>query len=498
MPSSVARKVASGAAWMVLFKFAERFLGLVSTVILVRLLTPADFGVVAMATVMIAMLELFSAFGFDTALIRDQRATPAHYHTAWTFNVLVAIAVAIVMLMAAGPIASFYREPAVFAVVCALAFSPLFGAFENIGVVAFRKDLRFKREFLYQLARKVIGFLVTVPLAFWLRSYWALVAGILASRLLTTALSYWAHPFRPRFSLTERASLFNFSKWLLLNNMAAFLKERSSDFIIGRLHGSAGLGLYSVGYELANMPTTELSAPINRALLPGFATLSADRGALLYMYRTAMSLVAFLGIPASAGIWALAHLLVPVVLGPRWLDTVPLIQILALNGVLLLFQSSICAFLIGAGHPASVARSNFVFVAMLVLLLLVLTPTMGLKGAALAALATSIVCTPLYLWILWRQFEVPPAVFIKAIVRPLAAASIMLILLHFALPQYAPNMPILIMSTWLAAGVLLGVMSYGLGAVGLWWLAGRPAGAEQVVLSWLLRAFRSRRQGASK
>lgn len=288
MNASVEGRMARGALWMLLFKFIERSLGFISTLILVRLLAPADFGLVAMAMSFIAMAELLAAFGFDIALIQNQNATEDLYHTAWTCNLLLGASVALVMLISAQPIADFYQQPDLFWVVCALALGPAMSGLENIGVVAFRKDLHFRREFGFQVSRKIVGFLVVVPLAFALHSYWALVAGSLTSRLAGTTISYLAHPFRPHLSTSGASRLFGFSKWLLLNNLVGFLKERSSDFFIGRFHGPASLGIYNVSNEFASLPTTELSAPINRALLPGFAMIVNDRSALQIAYSNAV------------------------------------------------------------------------------------------------------------------------------------------------------------------------------------------------------------------
>ena len=256
MSNDVQRKMAAGAFWMVLFKLTERSLGLISTLILVRLLSPSDFGIVAMAGSFILMTEMMMAFSFDVALIQNQDATEEHYHSAWTCNVLLGLFITVIMLVAASSIAAFYKQPELFWVVCAFALGPLISGCENIGVVAFRKDMEFRREFAFQLSRKVIGFLVVVPLAYFTQSYWALVAGIMTGKLAGTIISYMAHPFRPHFSLVKVKGLLSFSRWLLINNIVSFLKERSSDFAIGRVLGAAPLGVYNISYEIAIMPTT--------------------------------------------------------------------------------------------------------------------------------------------------------------------------------------------------------------------------------------------------
>ncbi|MBX3590900.1 MAG: lipopolysaccharide biosynthesis protein [Burkholderiaceae bacterium] len=492
MPPTIHARVATGAIWMVLFKFVERSLGLVSTLILVRLLSPADFGVVAMAISVIAMAELLTAFGFDTALIQDQNATPAHYHTAWTFGVLFGAAVTVVIVLAAPHVAAYYREPGVEWVMYALALGPLITGFQNIGIVAFRKDLRFRYEFYFQVSRKLVGFVITIALAFWYRSYWALIAGTLATQLFSTVVSYWAHPFRPKLTLSERDSLMGFSKWLLFNNIVGYLKNRSSDFVIGRLNGPAGLGLYNVSYELANLPTTELSAPINRALLPGFARLSEDPEELRRIYGSSMSVLALLAVPAAAGIFALAHLIVPVALGAKWMAAIPVLQILAFNGALLMLHSSIAALMIGTGRAKEVTGCNAAFVVILLAAMLALAPSYGVEGAAMACLITAVVSTPIYLAVLRSRLALPVRLFLDALVRPVLASAAMCGMLWLVLPADGTALHAFAATAWLLGGVALGFVVYVAAVVSMWSIAGRPASAERLVIDRVAQELRRR------
>lgn len=481
MTDSVQNRMAKGAVWMVLFKLVERSLGLISTLILARLLSPADFGVVAMALSFVFMAELLTAFSFDVALIQNQMASEAHYNSAWTGNVLLGFAIMGLMLLLAAPIADFYRNPEVFWVVVALAFGPLLSGFENIGVVAFRKELRFRREFIFQLTRKLIAFAVVVPLAFTLRNYWALVVGILVSKLAGTVSSYLMHPYRPRLSLAKISELIGFSRWLLLNNVVGFFKERSSDFLLGRALGAGPLGVYNLSYELANLPSTELSAPVNRALLPGFARMTTVEE-VSFAYFNAVGVLALLALPAAAGLFAVTPFLIPVMLGSKWLDAVPLMEVLAFNGAMLLFHSSICTILIGRGFPSRITISNGLYVIILVVLLTSLVPRFGLSGAAYAAVLSSVLSTPIYLYQMKTCLGIGVGVFASAIYRPLAASALMAGVVRWALPDFDPSMPLTQLVAWLFAGVSIGVISYFLIAAALWLVGGRSAGAERIVI----------------
>jgi len=491
MPQSVQTKMAHGAIWMVLFKTFERTIGLISTLILVRLLLPTDFGLISMALSFIQLAELLTAFGFDVALIHNQETTDEHYHSAWTLHIIMGATITIMMIAAANPIASFYNEPAVFWVVCALALVPFIRGIENIGVVAFRKELDFRKEFWFQLNRKFIGFFVTIPIAILFRSYWALVAGTIASQLFATAYSYRVHHFRPRLCAKEIRSLMHFSKWLLLNNTVGYLKERLSIFFIGRLHGAAPLGLFEISYTFAHLPTTELSAPINRALLPGFAKIADDKQALNDSYTNSVKILALFALPAAAGIFAVAPYMVPVVLGHKWLDATPLLQILSINGALILFHSNMCNLLIAIGYPKLVAKVNTIYVVIILISLFALA-RFGVQGAAYATLLATILATPFYFYYMNKMVGIGLFSFISAIARPLIASLIMIIIIHYCLPVYTDAMSLISAAIWLMAGIAIGVASYIL-VVFLQWLAlGRPNGAEELVISKIKELIQTR------
>jgi lipopolysaccharide exporter len=474
-------QMARGAVWMVLFKVLERSIGLISTLILARVLIPADFGMVAMAMTFIAMAELLTAFGFDIALIQNRDASEDDYNTAWTGNLLLGLTIMLAMLAAAVPISEFYREPQLVSVVALLALGPAISGAENIGVVAFRKELSFRREFVFQISRKLIGFCVVVPLAFLLQNHWALVAGTLMSKVAATVISYLMHPFRPRLSLKRIGQLFHFSKWILLHNVVAFARERSSDFFVGRMFGAATLGTYNISYEFANLPTTELGAPINRALLPGFAKMESEAD-VASAYGNAIGLLMWLALPVAAGLFAVAPFFVPVILGTKWLDAVPLMRALAFNGVVLLLQASMCTVLIGRGYPARVAAANIIYVIVLLPMLGVCALQFGIVGVAYAALLSGIVCTPMYLWQIRRSIQIHPSVFLRAVWRPALASLGMVAVIAWALPAYTVTMSLAQTAGWLLAGISVGVVAYLLLSSVLWLIAGKPAGPDRVLI----------------
>jgi lipopolysaccharide exporter len=171
---NISKRMAKGAAWMILIKLSERLLGLMNTMVLARLLVPEDFGLVALAASMWAFLEVLGSFSFDLALIHNQEAEREHYDTAWTLGVLYGVFAALALAALAHPASLYFSNAKLEGVLYVFAACALIQSCKNIGVIAFQKDLDFRREFVYAVLVKVVSISATLALAFALRSYWAL------------------------------------------------------------------------------------------------------------------------------------------------------------------------------------------------------------------------------------------------------------------------------------------------------------------------------------
>ena len=478
-------QMASGAAWMLAYKAAERSISLVSTVILVRLLVPSDFGVVALAMSLVSMLSLISAFGFDMVIIQRRDASRKHYDTAWTFQVVFGLLIALLLVVSAVPTATFYNEPKLESVINVLALTQLIGGFENIGTIAFRKELEFHKEFWFMASKKFASFLVVIPLAVWLRNYWALVIGALLGKVMIVVISYYAHSYRPRFSLAATRELFSFSMWLVLNKVIGFVVERLPQFVLGKLSGMNVLGIFQVSYELSNMPTTELTAPINRAVYPSYAAISGDMEALRKAYLDVLAFLALFALPAGVGISVVADPLVRVILGPNWLEAIPLIEILALYGAVTALGSNTNLVYIAMGRPRLVTLLGTVKVLLLMPILIVMAYLHGVIGAAWSLLCTALIYAPVSYAIIIYILNMHITRLIQVTWRA-AVASICMYWLVFAVINLLPQGGIFQYElVKLGIGVFTGAFSYAMIVYILWRLSGSPQGAETATFSRL-------------
>jgi O-antigen/teichoic acid export membrane protein len=473
------RKIAVGAAWMVAFKLIDRSIGLLSTIVLARVLSPEDFGLVAMAMVLIGALELLISFSFDVVLIQDPNAGRAQFDTAWTFNLVFACVCAAVLALLAPHAATFYGEARLETIIYLLAGGFALQGTANIGPVMFRRDMQFDQEFKFLLGKRLSTFLITIPAALYFRNYWALIIGQIAATALSVALSYIMSNYRPRPSFSARLELFHKSKWLVLNNIFQFLNNSAAQFVIGRLSGAQALGVYAIASEISTLPTTELVAPINRAAFPGYAKAATDIAQLRTSFLKVIASIALFALPAGIGIVVVADLLVPAVLGWKWLAAIPLIQILAVYGVIQALQTNISYVYLALGKLQVVTAINACQFVILVALMVPGLSRFGVTGAAWAFLGTIVLMIPVNQLLIARCLALGPASFAACLVRPLVAALAMgaaVWLLKGMLTLRPVTLDyVLALLLCAAAGALL----YALALYALWRLAGRPEGAER-------------------
>lgn len=477
-------QIAHGAAWMISMRLADRALGLVSTLILARLLIPADFGLIAMAMSFIALIELAGAFSFEVVLIQRADPTRAHYDTAWTLNLAFALGCALLMTLL-GPIAAdFYNEPRLVLVMLWLAAGWVIQGTENIGIVNFRRSMNFSREFVFMFGKRVVGFVVTLALAYFLRNYWALVFGQLATRIAGVALSYALEPYRPRISVAARKDLFAFSGWLLMTNAMVFGLARLSHFIVGRAFGTGALGIFAVASEIAKLPSTEISAPINRALFPGLARLANDPTALRRVFVDVVSVTLAITLPASVGLALVAGPLVAVMLGTQWQEAAPILAVLAISGAVEMIAANNGIVYLALGNPRILALLSALKLGFLIAFAFVLVPRFGLLGMAWAELAASAVAVVISTVMALKAINLRTISLAAAVWRP-TLATVILSLTVVAVMSWIARFPFSSAPLLLLAGVSAGVVSYIAALYGLWVISGRPPGAEQLVLGRL-------------
>ena len=486
-------EIAKGAAWMVLFRLFDRSIGIVSTALLARLLIPADFGLVAMAMSIIALIELATAFSFEIALIQKQDPQREHFDTAWTLNVLVALCGAAVTAAAAYPAAAFYGDPRLGPVMLAIGAAWVILGLENIGIVNFRREMNFAAEFRLMASKRVVSFACTVVAAIAFRSYWALVVGMAMGRLTGMTLSYLMHPYRPRFCLTNARDLFSFSGWLLISNIGMVLSTRVPHIWIGRAFGAQTLGAYTVASEIASLAQTELIAPINRAMFPGYSRLVSDPPAFRKTCLDATSTILLIVLPVSVGIAVLAAPFVRLLLGEQWGEAVPIIKVLAIAGAMMALTSNNMAAYQALGRPHLTTATLAVRLVVVAAAMALLYRPYGVLGVAYAELLASSAGMLFSLPFLLSSIHLPLSDYMRALWRPLVASAVMGWVVSQVIDASVPTAHIGAAAMQMLEGVFAGALAYPIVLALLWFVSGRPDSIEVQITRWAVGALRARR-----
>ncbi len=348
--ASLNGRIAKSTGWIVAWRFATRNLGLLSTLILVRLLDPSDFGLVALGTAFIATVDALSAFGVQDALMRLASPTRDSYDTAFSLGVLRGFLTATAVAAGAWPAAVFFNEPRLAIVLLALAAGILISSFENIGTVDFRRHMTFQKEFHLQVLSRVIGVVVTVAMAVIWHNYWALIGGTLVTRVARLAQSYIMSRYRPRFTLRAWRGLIGFSLWNWAVMVVAQVRDRAESFVIGRTLTTTDVAVFSVGGEIGSLPVTEVIEPLHRALFSAFVLLNNASEKPRKLYLDTMEAGFLIILPAGVGISLVADPLVRLMLGERWLEAIPIVQIMAAVSTISVFRLISDAFYSAVGN----------------------------------------------------------------------------------------------------------------------------------------------------
>lgn len=489
-PVALRAAMIRGAGWTFAMRWATRLLGLVSTAILARLLSPEDFGLLAMAMIVVGFVDSWINLGVDTALIQNQGAGRDDYDTAWTLRLLQGIAAALIVLGSAPLAAAYFGDERIVPLLAVLCVGVLAAAFANIGIVAFRKELTFEKEFRYQVFAKLLGFPIVIGAAWWLRSFWALAIGIVAGYLISTWLSYRMHPYRPRLCLKRWRQLWSYSQWMMLRSIGHFAETRADEILVGGQLSARQMGVYNVASELGQLPGSELAAPLNNAMLPTFAKMQDEPARVGQAFAKVVGVVGTLAVPAGAAIAVLAPHLVPVLLGDQWGEAIAVLTVLAVYGGMLRWKVSLVVNLsLAVGRPSYAAAVSWFSLATLVPIAWVMLHSHGLLGIAFAKLLAGAVLIAFTYVLMRRMVSTTVLDLLTHLWRPYLATAVMcgVVLL---LPDPVDNhLMLLVFKSMVAALSYVGTLAL------LWTASGRPDGAELIAVEKLAPGLAARLRG---
>lgn len=475
------RGVFQGAVWVALSRLIVRSLGLVSTLVLARLLTPEDFGLVAIAMSVVAMLRAFSEFGFNEALIHYKEPTDADYATAWTLNGLRGVALALILLGAAYPVSVSLGEPALLHVFPFIALAPIFEGLQNPRIISFEKSLKFDVLFRLMVASKVAGVVVAIAGALMWQSYWALLAGLVVTAFTRTALSFLVVRGSARPAISSFRKLFRFSGWLSGAEMLNALGIRMNPILLALFVPTSTVGVFHMARELHWTMFNEVSAPLRRVLFPALSRHEIGSPAFDSLYRQALCGLLMVAGPVSLGFALVVSDFVPLVLGAQWDEVVKPIQWVSPALVLSVLGQPAQAAAMSAGRTRLLFYRNCIGVPVRLVLFVSGAALHGLDGAVIGLVAGMLVNTGMNVYIgkavtgigLVRHLLMPYRSWLA--LGAMSAAVLAVAGVPFGEGEVAHFLR-------LCTKVGVGGLTFVGAHLWLWALAGRPEGPERTLL----------------
>lgn len=395
---TTSQKAVRSGVWVLGSRTLVRLLSAVRTVILARLLAPAHFGLFAIASVAVEIVEVFSRTGFTEALIQKEEDIASYLDTAWVVQIFRGLALSAVLVLGAPLVAQFFREPDVAPLLRLLAVGVALRGFTNIAVVYFRKELEFHKQSIYQVSGTLTEISVSIPCALILRNAFALAIGFVAANAAQLVVSYLIHHYRPRFRLDlEKArELFRFGRWILSTTVFEFLVKSLDTVVVGRLLQSTSLGLYQMAVRLANLGATEITHAISQVTFPTYSKVKNDAAKYRQAVLGTLGLVSAVAIPLSGLLFVFAPEGVPLILGQKWAPIVPAFQLLVLVGALRSVTANFGAVYLSRGRPDIQTKTSIMNASILGITLYPLVLQLGIMGAVVARLLTLV--TQFYTW----------------------------------------------------------------------------------------------------
>lgn len=463
------------------------FLKLTTTAILARLLTPEDFGIVAMVTVITGFAELFKDAGLSTATVQRQNITQGQVSALFWINVGVSCLIAMLTASLAPAIAWIYQEPRLLAVTLVLSVTVIFGGLSVQHQALLRRNLRFKDLAIIEVSSMFLGLAVAVAMAYLGFHYWALI-GMTATTaastaVLSIALSGW-RPGLPRRRTGVRPML-RFGGGLVGFNVLNYVNRNADNLVAGVFLGSTALGLYSRAYTLMLMPFYHINAPLTGIVVPTLSRLQTEPRKYAAVYLEMLALLACFSTPIVALLFVAAEDVIAVFLGTEWKEAVPLFRYLA--------PAALCGTLSVAPYwlCVTLGRSNVALIWGLVsaptmLVTFIVGAQFGIEGLAIGFSISWLLLLVLFIWMACMDAPVVPRqVFFAAapsLIASIAVAAVCMFLI--ANGMLTATVPI--------GGLIMKFATFTALYAGVIFLIPSTRATAQKAVTFLINAFGSR------
>ncbi len=310
----------NAAKWTLFSVWVRRLLGLISTLVLVRYLTPTDFGIVMSAMVVLMFAQALTEAGARQYIIQQEYLNHEQISCAWTFSLILKSVASFFIIIASLFAYEFFDSDKMKDVLQVCSILPLLSGLKNPGLFIEEKNDQYRTLNLLIVITKIIALPITICVAVIYQTYWSLIIGTIFETMLEVILTYRFNKFRPKFTLVGYKRQLKFSNYFFIMSIFGYLRSRLENFAIIALFGVKGNAFYSIAQEIAFLPMSELVQPLQRGFYSTAARLRASKQQMFELYSKQSNWILLILVPCFFGLLAVQDLFTKVVLGDTWLE----------------------------------------------------------------------------------------------------------------------------------------------------------------------------------
>jgi len=327
-------KTISGFKWSFLDNIWKTGGQFIIGIVLTRLLTPEDFGLIGMITIFIVIGQSLTNSGFGQALIQKKDADSVDFSTVYYFNIFASLVIYFILYFAAPYIAEFYNQPQLILLIKVICLSFVIDALGRIHLVYLEKKLDFKSPSVIGIISVLISGIISIAMAYAGFGVWALVAHTVIRSLLTTILFWWVSKWRPLliFSKKSLSTLFAFGSKILVAGLMQSIFQNIYYLIIGRVFSAQSLGYFTRATQFKDLPVITLTSMVQKVTFPVFSEIQDNDEKLVSGYTRAIRTLSAVVLPLMGIIIIASEPLIDIVLGEKWLPVVPYLNLMAAYG----------------------------------------------------------------------------------------------------------------------------------------------------------------------
>jgi PST family polysaccharide transporter len=353
-------KTILGAGWTVSSRLAGRLIDFITILVLARTLTPADFGLTAIATTLTVIVDSVLQVPLIQALTRLQSIRKSHLDTAFTLGVLRGLLLSLIVLGAAWPFAHIYNDNRLIALVAVLAIGPIARSLYSPAIVKYIRQMSFRQVFVAEFLGKIVASMLAISIVYSGGGYWAIAASSVSAPVAMTLISYFIAPYRPRLSLSKFPEFSTFLGWFSTAQIVSTLSWQFDRILLGYTISKSDLGQFAMATDLSDMPTQSLIGPAMQPVMAAFSRIDNDPERLRKAYLKASRFTMMLAAPACIGMSLTSDLIIDVLLGAKWTEAATYLQWLALCTVLIAFYQPVQSLALATNRTNVIFRLSLV------------------------------------------------------------------------------------------------------------------------------------------